>query len=244
VDKIRPLKAEAAIKALGWLAGVLFILAIPTFIVTTNVRLAFNSLSLYRYGFQQYDVTSTTGLDMPQLVDVAREVRDYFNLSKELLDVQVTLGGEERELFNQREILHMRDVKGLVRGVYRLQEITGAYILVYLIVVLLATNGRAARALVGRVLWGGLLSVGLLALGGLASLVGFDSLFQQFHMLSFSSGTWSFDPTYNYLTRLFTEGFFLRATLFIALATIVEAVLLAVAAWGVRRWVLNEIRVP
>ena len=239
-EKVRRLVPDRVAKILGRLAVALFILAIPTFLVTSNVRWAFNSLSLYQYGFEQYDVTRTTGLDMPQLMDVAGEVRDYFNSSQEFLDVQVTLGGEERELFNQREILHMLDVKGLVRGVFRLQEVSGAYLLAYMLVALLALKGRAVRALAGHVLWGGVLSVGLLAFGGLASLVGFDRLFQQFHLLSFSGGTWSFDTRYNYLTRLFTEGFFLRATLFIALATIVESTLLAIAAWSMRKWAFSQ----
>ena len=227
-------------RALGRLAIVLFILAVPTFLVTSNVRLAFDSLRLYRYGFEQYNVVRTTALDMGQLMMVARDVRDYFNSSQELLDVRVSIDGELRALFNEGEILHMRDVKGLVRGVYRLQEGTGAYIVAYLVVVVLATRGRSARALAGRVIVGSLLTVGLLGFGGLASLVGFDRLFDQFHVLSFSSGTYTFDPRYNYLTRLFTEGFFLQATLFIALSAMAQALLLALGAWGIRSWALKR----
>ncbi|MBI4282016.1 MAG: DUF1461 domain-containing protein [Chloroflexi bacterium] len=226
---------------MGRLAIVLFILAVPAFLVASNVRMAFDSLRLYQYGFERYDVVSTTGLDMEQLMTVAREFRDYFHSSQNLLDTRVFLDGEERALFNEREILHMRDVKAMVRGVYRFQEVTGVYILGYVVVVLLlATRGRSARALAGRVLVGSLLTMGLLALGGLVSLVGFDQLFQVFHILGFPGGNWSFDPRYNYLTRLFTEGFFMDATLFLALATVVEAALLALVAWGVRKWVLKR----
>ena len=50
---------------------------------------------------------------------IARDIRDYFNSSQELLDVRVSFGGEQSALFNQGGILHMRDVKGLVQGVYR-----------------------------------------------------------------------------------------------------------------------------
>lgn len=239
-ERIRLLVPEPVARALGRLAIVLFILAIPTFLVTSNVRLAFDSLSLYRYGFEQYDVVRATGLDMGQLMTVARDITDYFNSSQELLDVRVSIGGEQRALFNEGEILHMRDVKGMVRGVHRLQEATGVYIVGYMIVVLLATRGRSARALAGRVLNGSLVTVGLLAFGGLASLVGFDQLFDQFHVLGFTSGTYTFDPQYNYLTRLFTEGFFMQATLFIALSVIVQALLLALVAWASWKWVLNR----
>jgi len=232
---------EPVARMLGRLAIVLFMLAIPTFLVTSNVRMAFDSLSLYRYGFQRYNVVLSTGMSMDELMVVAQEIRDYFHSSQELLDVRVTIGGEERPLFNEGEIEHMRDVKALVRGVHRIQEVTGIYMFGYVVVQLVASRGRSAgaRLLAGRVLRGSLLAVALLAVGGLASLVGFQSLFYVFHVLSFEAGTWTFDPQYNYLTRLFTGGFFLDATLFIAGSVVVQALLLAAAAWGVRRWVLK-----
>ena len=218
------------------LATLAFILAIPTFLVTTNVRLAFSSVQLYTYGFERYNVTRTTGLNTAQLVPVAKEIRDYFNSSEEFLDVRVLLGGEERPLFNQNEILHMRDVKGLVRGVYRVQQITGIYMVVYMAVVLAASRGMSLRREAGRVLAGSLLTVGMVAATGLVSLVGFDFLFEQFHVISFSNDLWMLDPRHNYLTRLFTQGFFLEATIFVAAGVILQALLLAALAWVVRRW--------
>ena len=218
------------------LATLAFILAIPTFLVTTNVRLAFSSVQLYTYGFERYNVTRTTGLNTAQLASVAKEIRDYFNSSEEFLDVRVLLGGEERPLFNQNEILHMRDVKGLVRGVYRVQQITGIYMVVYMAVVLAASRGMSLRREAGRVLAGSLLTVGMVAATGLVSLVGFDFLFEQFHVISFSNDLWMLDPRHNYLTRLFTQGFFLEATIFVAAGVILQALLLAALAWVVRRW--------
>ena len=44
------------------------------------------------------------------------------------------------------------------------------------------------------------------------------------------------DPRHNYLTRLFTQGFFLEATIFVAAGVILQALLLAALAWFIRRW--------
>ncbi len=211
-------------------------MAVLVFLLTANVRLAFDSLALYRFGFEQYNVTTTTGLSMDQLMDVATEIRDYFNSSDELLDVQVDLAGEVRPLFNEREILHMRDVKGLVRGIYALQALSGVYLLGYAAVVLVTGRWRGARVLARRLALGCISAVALLAVGGLASLVGFDQLFYRFHVISFTSGTWTFDPRYNYLTRLFTEGFFMQAALLVAAAVIVEAIAIAAACLASMRW--------
>ena len=229
-----------AVTLLRLLAMAAFILAIPAFLVATNVRLAFNSVQLYTYGFERYDVSHTTGLDSTQLATVAREIRDYFNSSEELLDVRVVLAGEERPLFNEREILHMRDVKGLVRGVYSVQQVTGLYMLLYMAVALAASRGRGLRRLAGRVMVGGLLTTGMVAAIGLASLVGFDYLFYQFHVISFSNDLWLLDPRHNYLTRLFTEGFFMQAALIVAAAVILEALAVGAACVAAMRWLSSR----
>lgn len=227
---------RAFLAGLRQAATALFILAVPVFLLTTNVRLAFDSLALYRFGFEQYDVTTTTGLSMDQLMDVATEVRDYFNSPDELLDVQVTLAGEVRPLFNEREILHMRDVKGLVQAVHTVQVLSGAYLLGYAGVVLAFGRLRGARAVARRLALGCVSAVLLLAVAGLSTLVGFDQLFYSFHVISFAGGTWTFDPRYNYLTRLFTEGFFMQAALIVAAAVILEAIALAAASLAAMRW--------
>ena len=226
----------AIVAGLRQAATAAFIMAVTVFLLTTNVRLAFDSLALYRFGFEQYDAPTTTGLSMDQLMDVATEIRDYFSSSDELLDVHVTLVGEVRPLFNEREVLHMRDVKGLVRGIYALQALSGAYMLGYAAAVLVTGRWRGARAVARRLALGCISAVALLAVGGLASLVGFDQLFYRFHVISFTSGTWTFDPRYNYLTRLFTEGFFMQAALLLAAAVIVEALAIAAACLAAMRW--------
>jgi len=227
------------VRATNNLAVVIFVLAIPTFLVTSNVRLAFDSLSLYRYGFERYDVVQTTGLDIGQLMVVAQDIRDYFYSSQDLLDVKIYIGLEQRNLFNQGEILHMKDVKKLVMLVHRVQELTMVYMAFYVALALLITKGRSADVVLGRVMKGSLVTVAIFVLAGLASLVGFDQIFNQFHVISFTSGTYTFDPRYNYLTRLFTEGFFMQATLFIAISVVVQAALLALIAWAFRKLVFN-----
>lgn len=226
--------------ALGKLAGALFILSIPIFLVTSNVRLAFDSLSLYMYGFEQYNVMGTTGFNMNDLMVIAAEIIHYFNSSEELLDVKVYVGESQFALFNHGEVLHMRDVKELLQTVHRLQLLTGLYILVTLLTMILFTRGRCIRLLSGQILTGSLLSIISLFLGGLGAILGFDQIFDQFHALSFSSGTYTFDPRYNYLTRLFTEGFFMQATLFISLSVMLQALLLAILAFYIRRVVSNR----
>ena len=71
----------------------------------------------------------------------------------------------------------------------------------------------------------------MLALG-LSALFGFDQLFYQFHLLSFSNEFWQLDPAKDYLIMLFPGGFWYDAALFCALATVGLAVILGGVAGG------------
>ena len=122
----------------------------------------------------------------------------------------------------------MRDVKGLVKGVYRVSEISALYLLLF-IAGGFALRRRAFLPTLGRLLrWSGGITLGLVLLVGLGSLVGFDRLFLAFHLISFSNNLWQLDPRRDYLIAMFPQGFFLDATLLIAFAIIIQSAALVV----------------
>ena len=216
-------------------AGVVFVAFVPLLLISTNARVVINFPGLYSYGFDRYDIPRRTGIERAELIDAGRQIRTYFNDDTELLDVRVFVGGIRRSIYGEREVLHMRDVKGLVRGVYAVQYIAAAYMAVFLAVCVWLRRREAVPVAVRLLSYGGLLTLGLAALVGLGSLVGFDRLFLAFHLVSFSNDLWQLDPRRHMLLAMFPQGFFFDATMLIALLTVVEAGLLAFAGWLQRR---------
>ncbi len=216
-------------------AAGLFVAAVPVFLIATNTRLVINAPFLYSYGFDAYDVPGRTGIGMDELLGAGKQIRDYFNNDEEFLDVRVVQGGVLRSLYTEREVLHMKDVKGLVRGVYAVQWLTGLYLAAYAVVGLYLGRRAFLPRLMRRLAWGGWVTLGLAALAGIGTLVGFDRLFLAFHLVSFSNDLWQLDPRRHYLIAMFPQGFFFDATMWIAGATIIEAALLAAAPFAVRR---------
>ncbi len=216
-------------------AGVVFVAFVPLLLISTNARVVINFPGLYSYGFDRYDIPRRTGIERAELIDAGRQLRTYFNDDMELLDVRVFVGGIRRSIYGEREVLHMRDVKGLVRGVYAVQYIAAAYMAVFLAVCAWLMRREAIRLAVRLLSYGGLATLGLAALVGLGSLVGFDRLFLAFHLVSFSNDLWQLDPRRHMLLAMFPQGFFFDATMLIALLTVVEAGLLAFAGWLQRR---------
>ena len=124
----------------------------------------------------------------------------------------------------------MKDVKGLVQGVYTVQGLTGLYIAGFLVGGL-ALDWRAFAGRLSRYLeYGGFLTIGLVVLVGVASLAGFEQVFYAFHVVSFANDLWQLDPSRDYLIAMFPEGFFFDATMWIAGLTIAQAVILTTPA--------------
>ena len=221
-------------------AVALFVAAVPVFLIASNVRWVINAPLLYSYGFDRYDIPARTGIERGELLSAAEQIRSYFNNSEEFLVVSVRVNGVRvRNLYNDREVLHMRDVKGLVRGMYRIQEVTGIYLGAFILIGLLAWRRQFTSRLLRYAAYGGALTLALVVVVGLASLVGFDRLFLAFHLVSFSNDLWQLDPRTDYLLMMFPAGFFFDATMWIAGATVAQALLLtvpqAVLAWRGRR---------
>jgi len=119
------------LRILGTVAKWFFILSLPALVISATVNFEFNSLWLYKNGFQKYNVSQITGLDEAELEKAARGLISYFNSDEEYISLTVVKDGQPFELFNQREIAHLKDVKGLVRLSYRLLLGTAIYVGVY-----------------------------------------------------------------------------------------------------------------
>ena len=216
-------------------AVVVIAVAMPLFLIAANVRIVTESGWFYTYAFDRYDVSQRTGIEPDELQRVADDFKAYFKSDEERLQVRATVYGEERDLFSEREVLHMIDVKRLMKGVGLIEQVS-FYTMAGLALALFALLGRRAALLaVGRGLFSGavLCFVILIALG-IGFAAGFDALFTQFHLISFTNDLWLLDPR-DFLLRIFPEAFFRDATLAIAGLTLGQAALTGAVVYALRR---------
>ena len=218
------------------LVAALFIALVPVFLVAVSARWVINFPPLYSYGFDRYDIPSRTGIERAELISAGKQIRDYFNNDEEYLAVRVVVRGIlVQNLYNEREVLHMRDVKALARGVYRVSELAALYFLVVLACGFAIWGRRFTPSSASLVGWGGWAAIALLITVGLAMTVGFDRLFLAFHLISFTNDLWQLDPRRDYLIAMFPEAFFFTATVLIIVSVSLMAICLVVASWIVRK---------
>ena len=220
----------------AWVPAFLFAIAMPLFLVTASVAWAFNDPGVYSRGFEKYRISLTTGITEEDLRHVAGQIRHYFNSTDEPLLVKTQVYGEERELFNPREVQHMRDVKRLVWWVYAAAAVSCIYLLS-------ATswgfivNGRGFLGLLAQRVIRGVALMGILVVvAGIFASAGFDTLFLKFHQLAFANDLWQLDPRRDYLVIIFPQGFWFDATMRVVALTVAGAVALTLASGGYLLW--------
>jgi len=222
--------------ALRVLQAVLLALAVGAVLLLTNTRLAATRPEVYEYSFSQYGAVERTGVPRAELDRAAREIVAYFGSGHEpYLAVDVAIDGRTEPLFNRREVLHMRDVRALFRSVFLVQQIAIAFIVLYVAGTVVRYRRDAVPRLARQAVVAGAGLAVVLAIAAGATLLAFHWLFTQFHLISFANDFWMLDPRTDRLIQMFPDGFWFDVTIGVALATLAQALLLALLGYIVLR---------
>jgi integral membrane protein (TIGR01906 family) len=226
-----------AIGLLGGLAMVILAASIPILIVSGTVNVYARSAGLYNYGFARYRISQATGISNAQLDEVAQRMADFLDGKQQSLQVTVRVNGTDRLLYNEKELAHMDDVRGIITTFKALQTVA---ILSLLAAGAFVFAALGVRKLLRGILAGTIATVSLVGLLAAWALVDFYSLFYLFHLVSFSNELWLLDPTRDYLIMMFTESFFYDAAMMVTATIMAEAILIGLATLVIDKTVLGR----
>ena len=219
------------------IAQLTIILALPVFLVLTNVRLLMGETFL-RYEYNKAGFPAPMGFTVEERMSFARASVDYL-LTDAGLEALRDLADEHGPIYNERELRHMQDVKALTEKAFPLQVFLGLFLLALLGYMLYQSGRSGPSGELRRAAWRGLMGGAALTwvlFVGLTALVAlnFDWFFTQFHLILFKGSTWLF-PVTDTLIRLFPPQFWFDAALIIGLLTLAQAAIVGGAAWLLAR---------
>lgn len=215
------------------IAVVLFIIAVPTALVLTNIRIVANEPRVYAYAIDHYDGPATTGFPRNELLRSSADIRRYFRDDRETLVIRVRNDqGETESLFNARETQHMHDVKSVIGGAFRVQEVAVLFVCAYVVAIFIWARESSTRSLATQLLLAS--AAGLVAIAGIGvvAALGFDSFWERFHGVLFDNDLWQLDPDRDHLIQMFPEDFWRDVVVWIGAGTIGELLVLAAASAG------------
>ncbi len=144
----------------------------------------------------------------PQLQQMDQALAAYFQGREEL-------PAELLQRFQAKEQVHLADIAWLL-GILSWATIVSTAVFLALVALLFRCDPSWARRAFPWVLGA---TLTFLAAGGLAFFLAFDTLFLQFHLLTFSNDTWMLGPDY-LLFQLFPPDLFFRSILPFAMVVI------------------------
>jgi integral membrane protein (TIGR01906 family) len=206
----------------------IFIICLPVFLFTVTVAGGFNCKWIYVHGFEKYDVQKSladNGLNLADadMKEIANGFINYFNSGDEFINLLVRQDGELIPLFTDEEAIHFKDVKGLIRLDYYVALATFTYCFIYALVSILGRKGISRKKLALNTIIGSSVTIILMLVLGIGILLDFDSLFLQFHFLTFTNEFWSAEGNMLLLTP---GGFWNDAFLYGTITILVLAIIL------------------
>lgn len=187
--------------------GILLIISISLSFLVISIEKNTYDKEYYLESYKKYNVKEVTNKSMEELESITDKLILYLK----------DRGGEEllSPHYNEREILHMEDVKDLF-NLARLIKYIG--IIISFFIIWYFANKRQYRFLQKTITWG-LFSnhIAFLLLTALAS-TNFNKYFTYFHLIFFDNDLWLLNPKTDLLIQMLPEPFFVGIAIRILLS--------------------------
>lgn len=198
---------------------------IPLATISSVVLTLFHDSSYYHAGQLRYQVASVTGFSQDQLDRVDDGIVRFFD-GNESLPAAVGAASGPPNVFSERAILHMNDVRDVIRAIGSMQKIS--LVAIGLLGLFAATRwSNGGRIAIARALvYSSIVTVILGVIAISLTFVGFDTLFTTFHQITFHNDYWQLDPLTDHLVQMFPFEFWYDAMLAVALRIVLVTVVL------------------
>lgn len=203
---------------------VIFAISLPLVLLLTNVEVtAFNS-EFYEKKYEEYKIEEVTGINMTNLMYVTNEMLEYLKGNRDNLIIFTEVNGKVEQVFEEREILHMVDVKDLFSKGYIIRNTMAIILLIAFYFLLVYHKDFLGKAIIISSIWP------MIFMGGLGILIysDFYKYFTYFHEIFFDNDLWLLDPNTDILIQMLPLEFFSSIAYRILSIFAVELILLLV----------------
>lgn len=199
-----------------------YLLWVP-FIITISFEMITFSDWIYELNWERNNIIYKTNLDKEQLNSASDQIKDYFKNDQEKIEISLQQPGiTVSNLFNQKEIDHMVDVKNLVKVTLLFEKISLFFIFFSIVIISFKNGFNQLFNFIFNIVYKSLLiwsGIFLIILSGI--IINFNATFILFHKIFFRNDLWILDPRSDYLLIMFPEKFFLEICLTILLVFVI-----------------------
>lgn len=181
-----------------------FFLVLATFITIVDIN-CFNK-AFYKKEYIKFNTVKDVGVSESDLFLMTDDLLDYLKGNKPDLSLEITHNGNVQQAFNEREIIHMSDVKDLYDKVIIIRNVCFVVAVCLLLYCIIRKDFNNYLSSYKKTLYffGGLFSI-----IGMFCLIDFNSFWINFHKVFFTKNDyWLLDPNTSLLINMVPEQFF------------------------------------
>lgn len=221
-------------KYLKYLFSICLIL---TIFITSIDYFCFNK-NFYFKEYKKLNTASNIGVSSEDLNLMTDDLLDYLKGEKNDLELIVNVNGEERLAFNERENIHMVDVKDLYDKAIMIRNISLVLGLLCLTILLYNKDIKALDKHYLSVLYAfGFIFVFI----GLMCLIDFDGFWVSFHKLLFTKNDyWLLDPSTSLLINMVPSEFFFDLCIRIVGSILISIILIYFVLKNINKRLNND----
>ncbi|WIV11268.1 TIGR01906 family membrane protein [Proteiniborus sp. MB09-C3] len=210
---------------------ILISISLPFVLLLTDVEAVAFDLDFYEKKYEEYNITEVTGIEMKNLMTVTSEMLDYLKGKRENLIIFAQVNNKTEQVFEEREILHMVDVKDLFSKGYIIRNTMLIALIISLAFLALFHRKAIGKAFIIASLW----PTAIMAILGLLMYIDFNKYFNYFHHIFFTNDLWLLDPNTDILIQMLPLEFFSSMAYRILLFFIAELLLFLIAGIVLKR---------
>ena len=209
-------------KVLSALAGLALFLSL---LLTSIDLLCFNR-SFFRWQYSLNHTAESIGISEDGLMNATNALLDYMQDKRDDIKVIEVVNGSEREIFDERETLHMVDVKNLYLNAMNTRTVllVGSIVILTL---LAFTHRNQSYTILSNAYRNGLWCLGsLIFFIAIYAMIDFNGFWMNFHYVFFDNDLFLLDPNISIMINMFPSNFFFAVVFGIILLFVSIVILL------------------
>lgn len=182
----------------------------------------------YHYEYETGKQAEKIGMSAEGLNAATDTLLDYLKDKRDDIIVETEVHGSVREVYNERETLHMKDVKNLYQKAVLVRNILACAALAGFLVLFFRDRRRFPSLLKDGLKQGLLCLLMLVLFVSIWAIADFDSFWLNFHYVFFDNDLFLLDPNTSIMINMFPTTFFMHMVFMI----IFVFALMAAAVYG------------
>lgn len=191
-------------KVIVMISSVALIFSLPIVLLLTSVELNTFNLDFYENKYEQYGIMDKTKINKSELLYITKQLLDYLRNRRDDINIYAKVGLQVKQVFGEKEKLHMEDVKNLFQKGFLLRNTLLIISLLSLFFLLRFAKDKLKKVLTITLVYPIVIIILLLILLN----IDFNKYFTYFHLIFFNNDLWVLNPKTDIIIQMLPLEFF------------------------------------